>query len=192
MEERAFELWALSRCIPLGWEASRTPRSYDGGADGILVHRATGAKTILQCKHKQRRDKVCDATAVDDLLRARECYSGKATRLIVLSNAERYSQAAQRTHSTIWDRLDREERSSQLAAADDIVMSRGQTTRIRGMDSNMTMTRQVRRAVTVATTFLLLFCGVSHATEVTVHSIIGNPKSFESPGDHLAGHLRRG
>jgi SNF2 family DNA or RNA helicase len=95
MEESAFELWALSRCIPLGWEASRTPRSYDGGADGILVHRATGAKAILQCKHKQRRDKVCDATAVDDLLRARECYSGNATRLIVLSNAERYSQAAQ-------------------------------------------------------------------------------------------------
>ena len=55
------------------------------------------------------------------------------------------------------------------------------------MDSNMTMTRQVRRAVTVATTFLLLFCGVSHATEVTVHSIIGNPKSFDHQAITLEG-----
>lgn len=47
------------------------------------------------------------------------------------------------------------------------------------MDSNMTIAREVRRAITVVATFLLLFCGVSHAAEVTVHSIIASPKSFD-------------
>jgi HJR/Mrr/RecB family endonuclease len=94
MEPTAFERWALTRCIPLGWEASRTPGSYDGGADGILVHRSSGAQAIVQCKHKQGRDKVCGTDAIDDLLRARECYAGTTSRLIVLSNAERFSQAA--------------------------------------------------------------------------------------------------
>jgi hypothetical protein len=94
MEPTAFESWALNRCIQVGWEAFRTPGSYDGGADGILMHRATGAKVIVQCKHTQSVVKACGADAVDDLLRARECYCGNASRLIALSNAERFSQAA--------------------------------------------------------------------------------------------------
>jgi HJR/Mrr/RecB family endonuclease len=53
MEPRAFECWALSRCVALGWEASRTPVSHDGGADGLIVHRSTGARAVVQCKHKQ-------------------------------------------------------------------------------------------------------------------------------------------
>jgi hypothetical protein len=77
MEPRAFERWALSRCISLGWEASRTPRSHDGGADGLLVHRTTGARVIIQCKHKQGNGNICGPEAIDDLLRARSAYSEK-------------------------------------------------------------------------------------------------------------------
>ena len=92
MEPRAFERWALGRCISLGWEACRTPGSYDGGADGLLVHRTTGARVIIQCKHKQGNGK-CGPEAIDDLLRARNAYSGDA-RLFVLTNAEKFSRSA--------------------------------------------------------------------------------------------------
>jgi HJR/Mrr/RecB family endonuclease len=93
MEPKAFERWALTRCISLGWEASRTPMSYDGGADGILFHRETGARAIVQCKHKQKDRNPCGPEAVDDLLRARTSYSG-AARLFVLTNADRFSRSA--------------------------------------------------------------------------------------------------
>jgi HJR/Mrr/RecB family endonuclease len=94
MEPKAFERWALSRCISLGWEVSQTPASYDGGADGILLHRETGARAIVQCKHKQNDNNACGPEAVDDLLRARASYAG-AARLFVLTNAERFSRSAQ-------------------------------------------------------------------------------------------------
>jgi HJR/Mrr/RecB family endonuclease len=94
MEPVAFERWALSRCVSIGWEASRTPRSHDGGADGVLVHRLTDARAIVQCKHKQSNEKVCGAEAVNDLLRARASYSSGA-RLFVLTNAEKFTRAAQ-------------------------------------------------------------------------------------------------
>ena len=93
MEPTAFERWALGRCTLLGWEASRTPKSYDGGADGILLHRASGARAIVQCKHTQSDNGVCGPEAIDDLLRARTNYAG-AARLFVLTNAERFSRSA--------------------------------------------------------------------------------------------------
>ncbi len=93
MEPVAFERWALGRCISLGWQASKTPRSYDGGADGILVHRASGARAIIQCKHTQDENNACGPEAIDDLLRARTNYAGPA-QMFVLSNAERFSRAA--------------------------------------------------------------------------------------------------
>jgi SNF2 domain-containing protein/EH signature protein/restriction endonuclease/helicase-like protein len=93
MEPRGFERWALSRCVSLGWEVSRTPTSHDGGADGVLTHRTTGARAIIQCKHKQANGNTCGPQAIDDLLRARRSYSG-AARLFVLTNAERFSQSA--------------------------------------------------------------------------------------------------
>jgi hypothetical protein len=94
MEPWAFERWALSRCISLGWEASRTPKSHDGGADGVLVHRLTNARAIVQCKHKQNNGSVCGPEAVDDLLRARKSYFA-AARLFVLTNADKFSRSAQ-------------------------------------------------------------------------------------------------
>jgi HJR/Mrr/RecB family endonuclease len=93
MEPVAFERWALGRCVSFGWEASRTPRSHDSGADGILVHRPTNAHVIVQCKHKQSTDGVCGLDAIDDVLRARASYANGA-RLFVLTNAERFSEVA--------------------------------------------------------------------------------------------------
>jgi len=93
MEPRAFERWALGRCVSLGWEASRTPTSHYGGADGVLMHRTTGARVIIQCKHKQGNRNMCGSEAIDDLLRARSVYSG-AARLFVLTNAEKFSRSA--------------------------------------------------------------------------------------------------
>jgi len=93
MEPKAFERWALGLCISFGWEAYRTPQSYDGGADGILVHRVSGARSIVQCKHTQSDKAACGPEAIDDLLRARSNYA-PAARLFVLSNAERFTRTA--------------------------------------------------------------------------------------------------
>lgn len=93
MEPVAFERWVLGRCISLGWEASRTPRSYDGGADGLLVHRISGARVIVQCKHTQGSKNACGPEAIDDLLRTRTNYS-VAARLFVLTNAAKFSRSA--------------------------------------------------------------------------------------------------
>ena len=94
MEPQRFERWALSRCVSLGWEASRTPQSHDGGADGLLVHRLTDLRAIVQCKHKQNNEKVCGPEAIDELLRARANYAKDATTFFVLTNAENFSRSA--------------------------------------------------------------------------------------------------
>ena len=99
MEPLAFERWALGRCISLGWEASRTPKSYDGGADGILLHRVSGARAIIQCKHTQGDNSACGPEAIDDLLRARTNYV-EAARLFVVTNAGRFSRST-------WERAEK-------------------------------------------------------------------------------------
>jgi HJR/Mrr/RecB family endonuclease len=94
MEPNAFEQWALRRCVALGWEAYQTPRSYDGGADGLLSHRPSGARAIVQCKHRQDIKSACGPEAIENLLRARSHYAG-VTRLFALTNAERFSKSAE-------------------------------------------------------------------------------------------------
>jgi HJR/Mrr/RecB family endonuclease len=93
MEPRAFETWALRRCATLGWEVSRTPISHDGGADGVLEHRLTSARAIVQCKHKQDHTTVCGPEAIDQVLKARARYPG-TTLLFVLTNSDRFSRSA--------------------------------------------------------------------------------------------------
>ena len=90
MEPLQFERWAIGRCASFGWETSRTPISHDGGADGVLEHRHSDARVIIQCKHTQEPGRECGAKAIDDLLRARASYSG-TTRLFVLTNASLFS-----------------------------------------------------------------------------------------------------
>jgi HJR/Mrr/RecB family endonuclease len=82
MDPLQFERWAISRCASVGWETSRTPKSHDAGADGVLEHRHSDSRIIIQCKHTQEPNRECGAKAVDDLLRARASYSG-VTRLFV-------------------------------------------------------------------------------------------------------------
>jgi HJR/Mrr/RecB family endonuclease len=94
MEPIVFERWVLSRCISVGWEASRTPGSYDGGADGVLIHRVSKTTAIVQCKHKRDAEDLCGPEAIDDLLRARTKYDGSA-RLFVLTNAEKFTRTTE-------------------------------------------------------------------------------------------------
>jgi hypothetical protein len=94
MEPRSFENWAIRRTIKFGWNGFATPRSHDGGADGVLVHAKTSSKAIIQCKHRQAKGAVCGVEAIDDLLRARSRY-GAIDRCFVLTNAPEFSRAAQ-------------------------------------------------------------------------------------------------
>jgi hypothetical protein len=96
MEPQQFERWALSRMAPLGYVADRTPRSHDGGADGIVMHRRTKSRVILQCKLRHNENKYCDDEAIDDLLRARTAYGGGAITLVALTNATKFTDMAKR------------------------------------------------------------------------------------------------
>ncbi|MET3912102.1 hypothetical protein ABID59_006472 [Bradyrhizobium sp. S3.3.6] len=93
MEPLEFERWVLAQCGRLGWEVSRTPSSRDGGADGVLIHRATSTCLIVQCKHTQSSESLCDDAAINDLLRARTHYSPEA-RLFAITNARAFSRTA--------------------------------------------------------------------------------------------------
>ena len=79
--------------------------SWDKGADGIIKHRETGEKFILQCKHSGR-DKIQDDRVIEDLLRAREAYDPNAF-LVALTNSS-FSQPLIRRmnqlHIRVYDR----------------------------------------------------------------------------------------
>ena len=76
----------LNSRVPFGWEAARTPKSYDGGADGLLRHRKSCATVILQCKHTQGDHGVCGPEAIEDLLRARR-HCSETGRQFFVANA---------------------------------------------------------------------------------------------------------
>lgn len=84
MEPELFEQWALTRASQHGYVADRTPRSWDRGADGIITHKGTGQKFILQCKHSGR-DTIKEDKVIQDLLSAREAYDTNAG-LVALTN----------------------------------------------------------------------------------------------------------
>jgi hypothetical protein len=96
MEPQQFERWALSRMAPLGYVSDRTPRSHDSGADGIMVHRETKHRAIVQCKLRQNEGQFCGDDPIDDLLRARTAYGSGATTLVALTNAADFSDKAKR------------------------------------------------------------------------------------------------
>jgi SNF2 family DNA or RNA helicase len=96
MEPQRFERWALQRMSALGYVADRTPRSYDAGADGLLVHRKSGSRVIVQCKHKRNVATPCSDDPIDDLLRARTAYGDGPVRLIALTNASEFTHKAKR------------------------------------------------------------------------------------------------
>ncbi len=85
MDAEGFERWALTRATQRGYIASRTQRSWDHGADGIITHKETGQKFILQCKHSGL-EKIQSDKVIQDLLRAREAYDSGAG-LVALTNS---------------------------------------------------------------------------------------------------------
>lgn len=90
MEPESFVQWILTRAHQQGYLADRTPRSWDRGADGIITHKETGKKFILQCKHSGS-EKITSDKVIEDLLRAREAYDSDAG-LIAVTN--RYFSSA--------------------------------------------------------------------------------------------------
>jgi Helicase conserved C-terminal domain/Restriction endonuclease len=59
MEPQQFERWALLRMAPLGYVSDRTPCSHDSGADGVMMHRETKHRAIVQCKLRQNETRLC-------------------------------------------------------------------------------------------------------------------------------------
>ena len=96
MEPEQFERWTLEQLRKAGYQVKPTPKSHDGGADGIAVWQGTGARhtLIVQCKHRQPDD-LCDQDAVEDVIRAIPRYpiEGTPTGLAV-TNARGFSKRA--------------------------------------------------------------------------------------------------
>ena len=91
-----FERWVLEQARQAGYLAQNTPVTGDGGADGILTHKKTGRKIILQCKHRQS-SRNCDERAARDLLRARQNYPGfESADLLAVTNAQGYTAGAEK------------------------------------------------------------------------------------------------
>ncbi len=64
--------------MPQRYVSDRTPRSHNGRADGVMVHRETKHRAILQRKLRQNKDQFCGDDPIDDLLRARTAYGSGA------------------------------------------------------------------------------------------------------------------
>lgn len=86
MEPETFERWVLGRLRAMGLEAHPTPRTGDGGADGVARDPASGRSYLLQCKHRQRGS--AGPEAIEDLLRAREAYGLPQAFLLGVSNQD--------------------------------------------------------------------------------------------------------
>ena len=98
MEPLQFEHWVLRRLQEAGFTVRGTPVTGDGAADGVAFFQGQRNRClIVQCKHTQRPELVCDATAIDDLLRARERYRDIApdSQLCAVTNAHSFNRAAQ-------------------------------------------------------------------------------------------------
>lgn len=96
MEPIQFEEWILQRLGLAGHRVSRTPKTGDGGADGVVHQRQTGRPFLIQCKHTQGTSSP-DA-AIGDLLRARTAYSNlDDAGLIAITNALNFGRSARET-----------------------------------------------------------------------------------------------
>ena len=96
MEPEQFERWTLEQLRKAGYHAKPTPKSHDGGADGIAVWQGAGPRhtLIVQCKHRQPDD-LCDQDAVEDVIRAIPRYKIEGTAIgLAVTNARGFSEGA--------------------------------------------------------------------------------------------------
>ena len=96
MEPEQFERWTLDQLRKAGYETRPTPKSHDGGADGIAAWGGPGPRhtLIVQCKHRQP-DALCDHQAVDDVVRAMESYDVEGpARGMAVTNARGFTRTA--------------------------------------------------------------------------------------------------
>ena len=78
-----FEDWTADQFVKAGYQANKTPRQGDAGAD-IICRAPFGTRRkpiICQCKHRSREDGTVDDEAVTDVLRARAGYRSTHTWL---------------------------------------------------------------------------------------------------------------
>lgn len=93
----AFEQWTIKRMYDSGnWISYTTPSSGDKGADGIFIHRERGQAVVVQAKHTQNAMTEIDASAVQQVMHARDKYELHDPMLVVLTNAARFSPKAQK------------------------------------------------------------------------------------------------
>ena len=92
MEPIQFENWVLEQLRGVGHKVSKTPKSHDGGADGVIHHRISGRPYIIQSKHTQGNTPP-DA-AIENLLRASASYSVSNPGLVAITNAIKFGPNA--------------------------------------------------------------------------------------------------
>lgn len=93
-----FENWIVDRAREGGdWEASKTPRSGDGGVDAVLRHRRRRATAaVVQAKHTTDHDRPVGEAAVRELLRANGRYDVRNPQLVAITNARGFTDGARR------------------------------------------------------------------------------------------------
>ena len=98
LEPEAFEAWVLRQLAEAGYQTRHTPRSGDGGADGLALSAEDDESytIVVQCKHTQP-DGTCGQAAVEEVLRAIPRYDirGDPTPMVV-TNAARFTADAKR------------------------------------------------------------------------------------------------
>ena len=98
LDWNGFEDWVVERAVASGdWEASKTHRSGDGGADAILRHRRRrSAAALVQVKHTTERARPIGEAAVHEVLRAARRYELRNPQLVALTNARDFTDHARK------------------------------------------------------------------------------------------------
>jgi HJR/Mrr/RecB family endonuclease len=90
--------------------ARQTQKSYDHGADIIVVCVSSGESAIVQCKHRSSPLKTVSEDAVEEACNAVKHYDLVSPRLYVVSNAGSFTStcvtAAEKKHVSLLGRGD--------------------------------------------------------------------------------------
>lgn len=115
-----FELWVLEKLRAAGFRVARTPRSRDGGADGIALAPEGSAipALVIQCKLVQSH-RLLGQAAIEEAIASLVRYQlPEGTRAMVVTTAHAFSRSASnygREHGAILIARDQLETLSDLA-----------------------------------------------------------------------------